>query len=234
LTTSKTIEYKIQRLIGSQSVTVNVPFVLCAGWAGRSQEKVREHIEELVKHGVAAPTETPILFSVTSDMMTTTHHIDVQGPECSGEVEYVLLNIAGEWFVTVGSDQTDRDAEKYSVEKSKQLCPKITGQGMWPVEEFKAHWDSLRLTAWATKDGERQVYQDENLASLITYETLLDLIDRRVGQIPEQVPLFSGTIPTTTGLIFADAFEMEIHDPVLNRSIYHRYSVRSLKTVLGV
>lgn len=231
---TKDIKYKIQRLGGCQAVTVQVPFVLCGGWSGRSQDKVREHIDELVKLGVPAPTETPILFSITNDMMTTTHHIDVQGKETSGEVEFVLINIDGEWFVTVGSDQTDREAEVHYIEKSKQLCQKITGQVLWPLDEVKDHWDSLHLTAWVTRDGKRTLYQDEDLSALITYRTLLDLVGRKLPDLPPEVAVFSGTIPSKTGLIFADLFEMELKDPVLGRSIIHRYSIRSLNAVLGL
>ena len=31
------------------------------------------------------------------------------------------------------------------------------------------------------------------------------------------------------GLSYADAYEMEIHDPVLNRTISHQYSVEVMK-----
>jgi len=234
LATTKEIKYKIQRLGGCQEVSIHVPYVLCGGWSGRSQEKVKEHIDELVKLGVPAPTETPILFSITNDMMTTTHHIDVQGRQTSGEIEYVLVNTGGEWFVTVGSDQTDREAEQFSIEKSKQLCQKITGQILWPLEEVVDHWDSLRLTAWVTKDGKRELYQDEDLSALITCQVLLDLVARRLPGVLPEVPIFSGTIPSKTGLVFADLFEMEFKDPVLGRSMYHRYTIRSLNDKLGL
>ena len=231
---TKEIKYKIQRLGGCQEVSVQVPYVLCAGWSGRSQDKVKEHIDELVKLGVPAPTEIPILFSITNDMITTTRHVDVQGKETSGEVEFVLINIGGEWFVTVGSDQTDREAEQFNIEKSKQLCQKITGQVLWPLDEVKDHWDALRLAAWVTKGGKRVPYQDEDLSALITYQMLLDLVQRKLPCVLPEVPIFSGTIPTKTGLVFADLFEMEFKDPVLGRSIYHRYSVRSLNETLGL
>lgn len=226
--------FTIDRATGTQQISVHAPYVLCCGWSGRNQHDVKAHIDELVKLGVPAPSETPILFSITQDMLTTECHIDVQGMETNGEIEYVLLNVAGEWLVTVGSDQTDRDAERFGIEKSKQMCPKIMGTVLWPLCEVAGHWDSLRLTAWVTLDGQRQVYQDESLSSLIRYETLLDLVRRKVPGIAEQVPVYSGTIPTRTGLVFADLFEMQLHDPVLNRSIYHRYRVRSLVRVLGL
>jgi hypothetical protein len=234
LYTVRSMDYRIVRKEGVQDIVVQVPYVLCAGWAGRSQEKVREHIEELVKLGVAAPKETPILFSVTSDLLTTGHHVDVQGKETSGEVEYVLIDVDGEWFVTVGSDQTDREAEKFGVEKSKQLSPKITGRTLWPLSEVADHWDALHLTAWVTKHGKREVYQDEDLSAIITWQTLLDLVNKKLPGCLPQVPIFSGTIPTHTGLVFHDVYEMELRDPVLNRSIYHKYTVTSLNEVLGV
>ena len=215
--------------MGSQEITVQVPFIVCGGYAGRDRQKVQEHVDELATLGVAPPAEVPILFAVTADLATTAGHIDVQGSETSGEVEFVLLQVHGEWFVTVGSDQTDRELERFSIDKSKQICPKITGQALWPLREVSDHWDSLRLTSWVTKDCTRSLYQDEHLSALIAWQDLLRLVNERAPRaLEDEALIFSGTIPTRSGLVFADLFEMEISDPVLKRSIWHQYMIRSL------
>lgn len=224
----KGLRFFVQLRAGTQELQVQVPFVLGAGYSGRTREKVLEHIEELVKLGVPRPDTIPILFPITPDQITTTHQIYVQGEKTSGEVEYVLLQINGEWFVTVGSDHTDRELERFSVEKSKQICPNVIAQTLWPAEDVQNHWDELILRAWVTKDGRRILYQEDSLAGLLPPAELITLVESRVKHSLEEVPIFSGTIPTLTGLIFADAFEMELFDPVLKRSIYHRYTIRSL------
>lgn len=216
------------RVSGSEKITVQIPYMLNAGYAGRTQEKVREHIEELEKLGVPGPTEIPILFPITFNQATLAQRIDVQGEQTSGEIEFILLQHAGEWFVTVGSDHTDRELEQFSVEKSKQACPNVLASCLWPVTEVIEHWDQIQLRAWVTKDGTRVLYQDETLAVLLPFTVLLDFVRSKVADSLESIPIFSGTIATLEGLIFADFFEMEMVDPVLNRSIRHQYSIRPL------
>ena len=218
----------VNRVSGSEEITVQIPYMLNAGYAGRTQEKVREHIKELEKLGVPGPTEIPVLFPVTLNQATLAQHIDVQGEQTSGEIEFILLQHAGEWFITVGSDHTDRELEQFSVEKSKQACPNILASCLWPVTEVLEHWDQIRLRAWVIKNGTRVLYQDETLTALLPFKVLLDFVRSKVVDSLDSVPIFSGTIATIEGLIFADFFEMEMVDPVLNRSIRHQYSIRPL------
>lgn len=218
----------VNRTSGSEEITVQISYMLNAGYTGRTQEKVREHIEELEKLGVPGPTEIPILFPITFNQATQEQQIDVQGEQTSGEIEFVLLLHAGEWFVTVGSDHTDRELEQFSVEKSKQACPNVLASCLWPVTEVIEHWDQIHLRAWVTKDGTRVIYQDDTLAALLPYSVLLDFVRSKVAHNLDGIPIFSGTIATLKGLIFADFFEMEMLDPVLNRSIRYQYSIRPL------
>ena len=221
-------KFAINYLSKQQALSVDIPYMLNAGYAGRTQDKVLEHIEELKKLGVPGPDEIPILFPITSNQATQLEHIDVQGEQTSGEVEFVLIQHQGEWFVTVGSDHTDRELEQFSVEKSKQACPNIIARSVWPVDELIDHWDKNQLRAWVTKDGNRSLYQDQTFADLLPYKEFLDFVHTRIKGSLENVPIFSGTIPTIEGLVFADHFEMEMNDPVLNRSIRHQYSIRPL------
>lgn len=221
-------EFTINRLYGDEEITVTIPYMLNAGYAGRTQDKVREHIEELKKLGVPGPDEIPILFPITSNQATQLKHIDVQGDQTSGEIEFVLLQHKGEWLVTVGSDHTDRELEKFSVEKSKQACPNVLANCLWPVDEVLGHWDQIRLRAWVTKDKTKILYQDETLTNLLPFKELLDFIETKTKGTLDNVPIFSGTIPTLKCLVFADYFEMEIVDPVLNREIRHHYTIRPL------
>lgn len=218
----------VNRISGNEEVTVHIPYMLNAGYAGRTQEKVQEHIEELKKLGIPGPAEIPTLYPITFNQMTLKQHIDVQGEQTSGEIEYILLQHAGEWLVTVGSDHTDRELEQFSVEKSKQACPNVLASCLWPVTEVLEHWDQIQLRAWVTKDGTSVLYQDETLAALLPFKELLDFVRSKLSGSLESIPIFSGTIATLEGLIFADSFKMEMVDPVLNRSIRHQYRIRPL------
>lgn len=225
----KDMRFLIQQRESFQEVCIQVPFVLGVGYSGRTSEKVKEHVAELVELGVSAPKEIPMFFFITSDRLTSTHCIDVQGKKTNGEVEYVLFKLCGEWFVTVGSDHTDREIESFSIEKSKQMCPNIIAQSLWPMKDVADHWDELILQSLAVKDNTTTLYQEESLAAIISPINLLEIISQRaIAENLNNVPIFTGTIPTKGGLIFADAFEVRLKDPVIGRSITHKYYVNVL------
>jgi len=200
--------------------------IICAGYAGRDQDTVRHHIEELKRLGVPAPAETPTLYVVTPSQVTTDDSILVQGSETSGEVEYVLFKDGEGWLVTVGSDHTDRELEITDIAKSKQICPKVIGSRFWRIADLVDHWDELVIKSWVESGGSKIEYQSGRLSSLLTPDELVDYVNRRLGGFREGDLLFSGTIPASTGLIISNSFEMEMYDPVLRRTIRHSYGVR--------
>src|SRR5512133_2133815 len=101
------------------------------GYAGRDQASVQKHIDELAVIGVPTPTHIPTLFALGNNLVSTADSVQVQHDKTSGEVEYVLLVGEGETYVTVGSDQTDRDLESKVVEWSKQSYPNIFAPEVW-------------------------------------------------------------------------------------------------------
>jgi len=208
-----------------KSIEFEVRALFCGGYTGRDQEEVRKHVEELRKIGVPAPERTPVAYPVSTYLLTTDDEIEVQNEKTSGEVEYVVLVGEDELYVTVGSDHTDRELEKISVPKAKQMYPKVIPGVVWLYNEVKDHWDELVIRSYAVKEGERRLYQERPLEALIGVERLMDV----VGECGPGWVLFSGTIPTVDGeLVYADEFEMEMHDPVLDRKIGHRYKIHLL------
>jgi hypothetical protein len=199
------------------------------GYAGHNQEHVREHIEELAKLGVPAPTTTPTLYPLANYNLTTASGIQVQNAETSGEIEYVILRQANTTYVTVGSDHTDRELENFSVAKSKQACPNVIPPQVWLYDEVKEHWDRIQLQCWVTKDGRRSLYQEATLAALMSPEEWLPIFRKLCIADLNNSVFFSGTINTVgKQLIFADSYELEMTDPVLKRTLRHEYSVRRL------
>lgn len=199
--------------------------VFNAGYAGSDQEKVQEHIDELAKLGVPVPSTTPTLYPIADYLPTTTDRIQVQHQETSGEIEYVLIRAQGEWFVTVGSDHTDRKLETFNVPMSKQAYPNIIAQDVWRLKDVKDHWEQLELECWVTAEGERQLYQKGSCADLMTLEQWQELFAQM--NVEEEGNLFfSATINTVAkSLTFAERYEFEMRDPVLNRVIQHQYEV---------
>ncbi len=161
-------------------------------------------------------------------LLTTAGSVDVVSETTSGEVEYVLLRRGTTMWLTVGSDQTDRDIETKSIVASKQMCGKYVAGACWPFDDVAGHWDQLVLRCWVTKNGHRTLYQDAPLGCILRPA---ELIANAAGSLDEEsrgTVIFSGTVATTGGLIFGDAYELELADPVLQRTIRGAYRVNIL------
>ncbi len=219
------MRFEVVRKNGTRDVMFDARFVMCGGWSGRDASAVAKHIEELEKIGVPRPAKVPIIFPVSRYLLTQDEGIEVQAKGNSGEVEYVVLVDDDATYVTLGSDHTDRELERFSVDKAKQACPKIVARQAWLYEDVRDHWDQIVLRSYATKE-ERVLYQEARLDNLIDVETLINLDGgkpKRQGSV-----VFSGTIPTKGGIIFADGFDMEMIDEKLSRSIIHGYEISVL------
>jgi hypothetical protein len=200
--------------------------LVCCGWVGRDRDALQAHIDELAHLGVPPPTRVPIFMDLSPYLLTTGDEIGVVSDRSSGEVEYVLLCRGGDVWVTVGSDQTDRDIETRSIPASKQMYAKCLARDCWRYEDVRDHWNTLVLRCWVTKEGGRALYQEAALESILAPEELL-------ARLPDAGPpvglvVFSGTIATRGGLVYGDAYDLELEDPVLERSIQMSYRVRVL------
>lgn len=204
--------------------------VLIAGYTGRNQEAVRAHIAELAAHGVPAPAEVPTLFRTTLDRLVTTSaeaEVEVLGGDSSGEAEAVLLVKAGEIWVALGSDHTDREVEKYSIPVSKQICPKPVSREVWRYAEVRERWDQLILRSWVGTAGREQLYQEGRLAALLPPEEILFILRRRVGDQVDGALIYTGTLALIGGkFITKPYFEAELLDEATGRALRCAYRAR--------
>lgn len=208
---------------------VEVSRLTIAGWAGRDQAAIEHHIAELAELGVKRPSTTPCFYRVGAELLTQAEQIDVVGVKSSGEAECVLLQTPEGLLVTIGSDHTDREVEAYGVTVSKQVCPKPLARDAWRFDDVAGHWDQLELRAYAIVNGERRVYQQGSVASLLPAADLLARAPLQPG-----AAMFCGTLAVQGGIVGMaddDALELELHDPVLNRTLRHAYRVRALPVV---
>jgi hypothetical protein len=213
---------------GRQPMQLKVRALWNGGWSGRDQAAVRRHAEELSSHGVPPPTTVPIYFPLTNNLATTSDAIQVVGPETSGEIEFAILFADdGGTYVSVASDHTDRAAERYGIQLSKQLYPDVVAGEVWPLDEVREQWDQLVLRCFAWTSGSRALYQEAPLADLLSADAWLAILERERLDEPGLVFL-SGTPPTLGGLVFADAYDLELEDPLLDRTIHHHYRVELL------
>ncbi len=223
---------KINLRQGSQDLVFTADHLVCSGWVGRDPKALQAHIEELATLGIPGPERIPIYMNFSTYLLTTDDEISVVSSQSSGEVEYVLLGKGEQIWVTVGSDHTDRDVETKSIPGSKQMYAKWLAPECWPYPDIKDHWDKLILRCWVHKDGQRSLYQEASLASILGPEELLEKMPN-IGEIRGKgFVLFSGTIATTSGLVYGDSYEIEMEDPFLKRMIKSQYKVKVLPQYL--
>ncbi|KYK46131.1 DUF2848 domain-containing protein [Bradyrhizobium diversitatis] len=211
-------------------IAVEIGSLVIAGWAGRDAAAIEHHIEELAALGIPRPSTTPLYYRVAAQTLTQDSRLTVLGPDSSGEVEPVVVAMADGLWVGIGSDHTDRKAEASGIALSKQLCGKPVGAQFWSYADVEGHWDELVLRSWATIDGKRVLYQESPVSSL---RTPRDLIRRYTGtdMLPAGTLMFCGTPAAIGGIRPGTRFEMELKDPVLNRSLTHSYDVEVLPVV---
>jgi hypothetical protein len=226
------IDLVVESVDGKHALKFAAQRLICAGWVGSDRKALQAHIDELADHGVPKPTRTPIFLNFSPYLITTSDRIDVVTGESSGEVEFVILKSGERLLVGVGSDQTDRGLEKHSIPGSKQMYAKVMAPIVWPYEEVRDHWDQIVIRSWMTQSGNRRLYQEDSLAAILSAGKLLELLPTDDGLPTDELVLFSGTIATKFGLAFGESFEIEMEDPVLERTIQHGYRIRVLPQYL--
>lgn len=187
---------------------LNEPMVVVAGYTGRNEAKVQEHINELAAIGIPPPDTVPAFYNMQTSSLTSEQEIVVSGDFTSGEVEPVLIFAGGEYFLGVGSDHTDRDLERTSIAASKQACPKPVGAQVLPIPET-FEWDLVRIRSWV--DG--SLYQDGTLAELRIPISLVQLSDGTLSEDRDFV-LFCGTVPLIDGqFVPGETWRIELTTP---------------------
>src|SRR5438552_4016405 len=183
---------------------IEITALVIAGWTGRDRAAVEHHIAELAA-------------------------IEVAGEDSSGEVEFVLVSAPGTLYVGVGSDHTDRKVEAYGVTVSKQMCPKPIGRELWSFAEVEGHWDRLMLRSHVTRRGKRRLYQEGAVSGMLAPRELLARFAGSPGRLSPGAAMFCGTLAVRGEIGGGERFEIELHDPVKNRSLTHEYATRALE-----
>jgi len=216
---SETIQFKVERMIN-------------AGYVGRDRQAVVDHIKELSKEGVPPPPSVPMIFPVLCQNITTADKIEVVGRKTSGEAEFALLLNSSGVFVAVGSDHTDRDIERHSIIKSKQICPNVISKQVWNYDDVKSGWDDLILQSKVTKadGGETILYQKAPLESIISATELMELVkSKMIDDLADGLVIFSGTLPVLTDeIIYGSHFRCELIDQRKDRFLACEYQINIL------
>lgn len=184
------------RTAAGEDVEVNPTHLVVAGYTARDQAAVRHHIEELAAIGVPEPDSIPAYYALDVDRLTTEPDVEVDGDQTSGEVEPVLIRANGRYYLTVGSDHTDRALERISIHASKATCPKPVADTVVDLgaDPTRVPWDDIVARSWV--DGEE--YQHGTLAQMLPIGEVLTQWD----QLPAatvSIVLFGGTMPLLDG-----------------------------------
>ena len=212
-----------------EDLTIDVKGGVLCGYTGRDQDAVRMHIEELEREGVAPPPSVPMYFPKKAEGIQIDSDIIADRAETAGEVEFVIFPTGDALYVGLGSDHTDRELERLDIWKSKQICPAIVGKTLWDYNEVKNHWDDIELRSWAVTGKDKVLYQEGSISNIMKPEELLSRVDEQISCGLEGISIYSGTLPLKTEkFVYADRFEAEMFDPVLNRRIFLSYEVSTL------
>jgi hypothetical protein len=214
-------------LVNGAQGPIEITQLVIAGWTGRDKASVEKHIAELAAIGVKRPRAVPMFYRVAASLLTTSREVEVVGEGSSGEVEFVLVSAPDALYVGVGSDHTDRKVEAYGVTVSKQMCPKPLGSELWQLADLDAHWDRLVLRSHVTRGGRRLLYQEGEVGHMLAPRELLGRFSGSAFLAPGTA-MFCGTLAVRGEIGGGERFEIELHDPVRNRSLRHAYAVRAL------
>jgi len=148
---------------------------MAAGYTGRDQKAVMAHIKELEILGVPAPQKVPAMYWIDPERVSTSKTLYVIGKKTSGEVEFFFVKDKNdEAYVTIGSDHTDREIEKESISKAKQMCSKIIAENCWKVSDIRDHWDDIIISAKIKEENNSPEipYQEGPLIKILLPEEL--------------------------------------------------------------
>lgn len=193
------ISIDLEVLNENESISFIPERLIVAGYTGRNQAAVQEHIDELAAIGIAPPPRVPMRYELETNLLTADQRVEGASNDSSGEVEPVLLRHRGQWYLGVGSDHTDRVIERSGIAESKAACPKPLGMqvvrlpGGVTEGSIDELWD--QATVQSSVDG--ALYQSGKLSSLRTPSDLL----QRIGESDnaDDIAVFTGTVPVLGG-----------------------------------
>jgi hypothetical protein len=222
------LSLKVERKGSSESRSVAIDNLIIAGWTGRDTAALERHIKELEELGVRRPSQTPVYYRVSANLLSTDAEVQMSGTDSSGEVEVVLYKLNDGLFVGLGSDHTDRKVEAYEITVSKQMCVKPVSELVWDFGDVEGHWDALILRAYLVNDGKRELYQEGPVSAMKAPGDLLATYESQYGVAAPGTAMFCGTHAAIGGIRTSQGFEMELFDPILKRSIRHSYRFETL------
>lgn len=208
-----------------REIRINPGHIVIAGFTGRDEVSVADHVRELAAIGVPVPAVIPAFWRLDSALLTADNVIEVTGPDTSGEAEPVIIRHDGRLYLGVGSDHTDRDLERSDIPASKAACPKPMSRevAQLPDRMDAGDWDRIELSC--TVDG--LPYQHGTLAALRPPADLLTRLRAGGNDCDDgDLVMFCGTLPLLHGRFVAGTiWDLTLLVPG-QATLQHQYQVR--------
>jgi hypothetical protein len=169
--------------------------LVIAGFTGKDVEKSKEHLRELEAQGIQTPSKIPVFYRAPMALATQNHWISVSNQMTSGEIEPVLVLSNGEYYISAGSDHTDRNMEKEDIARSKVACSKPLSSQAIPLKLAIEEWGSSELSSEVKSGSEWVLYQSGKTVDIRDPMELIALFKEENGKLPRNLVMFLGTIP---------------------------------------
>ena len=218
------LSFDFRSATGAERREVVVRDLIIAGWTGRDQHKLQEHIAELAALGVTPPATTPCFYRASASLLTTGHEIQCLGTESSGEAEFFILLREDGWWVGLGSDHTDRKVEAYSVAVSKQMCAKPVADVLWRFDDVAEHWDRLEISAEVEEGSGFVPYQHGSVAAMRDPRDLIATFEAEGHRIAPDTVIFGGTLPVIGGIRPRRKFRAALSDQIRGTMLGLQYN----------
>lgn len=198
--------------------------LIVAGYTARDEAAVAAHIAELADIGVPPPASVPAFYDLDPALLTRDPVIEVDGAITSGEVEPVVIRHDDHYFLTVGSDHTDRSLERIDISKSKAACPKPIGGIVadFGTDLSVVDWEDLIVDS--SVDG--RPYQKGNVSTLRHPADLTDRMTKVLGEVTGDLVLYCGTLPLLGGgFVYGDYWRIHLELPG-GKTLTHAYETK--------
>lgn len=195
---------------------------MVAGYTGRDEHAVREHIDELAAIGIAPPPAVPMFYPVEASTFTSAESLQSAGKATSGEVEPLYIRHRGRYYLGLASDHTDRELEAVDIPDSKRACPKPVSRQVVAIDDLEAFsLDGARARSWV--DG--VLYQDGTLDNLRTPANVVGLFLERHGIGDGDFACLGGTLPVIGGnFTYGTHWRLELELPS-GETLIHTYTI---------
>ena len=230
------VEMLVQRKDRIERKIIPIGSVSGARFSSRDVAGMRKELDAALARGESGTKTNPAIFHIGRYLLTQSSEFEVQGPLTGGEAEIMAIRDGNEILITTGSDQCDRELDPLFQDKPKQMCPHPIARTAWPYSEVRGHWDQLQISSEVTVGGHVIPLQDSPASALVDLEYLLAMEDVQSLVLPSFLycgsvsfldsvarAIHDHSLPEETSHGVGDAFLARLHDPVLGRTIEHRY-----------